>query len=271
MNRTVILASLFYSLEVSMLKYIFILFFSTMSYAFSSQLTDVLIKYKNDYALVLPAKYQLGKIKVLDVSKDSRTFKNLNILSTAALVKHSKQLRKNSKADMLVGRYLEDRNIYQRGKQYNNHMKEPRSVHLGIDLMVPEGTAVFAPIAGKVHSFKDNNEVADYGPTIILEHHLDGITFYTLYGHLSRDSLKSLQVEQVIRKGQQIASVGTPSENGGWPEHLHFQIIDNMQGQKGNFIGVVEPSNVLKWAKHCPDPNLILNIQALDAYSDTKK
>ncbi len=124
--------------------------------------------------------------------------------------------------------------------------------------MVPVATEVHSPLDGIVHSFQDNKQTADYGPTIILEHHLDGVTFYTLYGHLSRSALKTLRVGQKIKKGQFIASVGTPQENGGWPEHLHFQIIDDMQGEKGNFIGVIEPSKVGYWAKRCPDPNLIL-------------
>jgi hypothetical protein len=35
--------------------------------------------------------------------------------------------------------------------------------------------------------------LGDYGPTIILEHRLDSIPFFTLYGHLSRPSLEGLE------------------------------------------------------------------------------
>ena len=244
--------------------YIFmaILNLTTIVHASANNLINVLTKYQNNYALVLPEKYQRGRVYILDISKNSNDFKDVDIFSSQSLIKHSNQLRKSSNADMLIGRYLEDRDIYKRGDQYKGQ-EESRSVHLGQDLMVPAGTKVYAPLDGKVHSFKDNNDIADYGPTIILEHTLDGIRFYTLYGHLSRSTLLNLKINTKITKGQQIATIGKPFENGGWPEHLHFQIIDDMQGELGNFKGVIEPSKKDLYAKHCPDPNIILNIDAL--------
>lgn len=228
----------------------------------SDDLVNILARNQEAFGLVLPYKFQRGKVYVLDISKDSGTMDNVDIKSTEALLKHSREVREESGADLVVGRYLEDRNIYKRGEHYQGQI-EARSVHLGQDLMVPAGTEVFAPIEGKVHSFKDNNLTADYGPTVILEHQLEGLKFYTLYGHLSRESLKTLKVGQIIKKSQQIASVGQPFENGGWPTHVHFQIIDDMRGEVGNFKGVIEPSKVALYAKRCPNPNLILNIPAL--------
>jgi hypothetical protein len=46
------------------------------------------------------------------------------------------------------------------------------------------------PLGGMVHSFAYNDQFGDYGATIVLLHQLDGMPFYTLYGHLS---LKILQ------------------------------------------------------------------------------
>ncbi len=224
-------------------------------------LEQVLIS-KQHFSNVLPARYQQGKVYVLDISPANKDFAKIDIYSTPALVAHSQKVRKESGADLVVGRYLEDRNIYKRGEHYGNG-EEVRSVHLGQDLMVPANTPVYSPLAAKVHSFKDNNQKADYGPTIILEHKLRGVTFYTLYGHLSRESLNGLQKGQVITAGQRIAWVGTPEVNGGWPEHLHFQIIDNMRGNMGNYIGVSAPSQVAKYSAQCPNPNLILHIKAL--------
>jgi peptidoglycan LD-endopeptidase LytH len=237
---------------------------SAVNYA--SDLQQALQKHQHEFGLVLPTKYQCGKIHVLNISKASDELSKIDIYSTEALIKHSKAVRQKTGADLVIGRYLEDRNIYKRGAaHYQNSEQEARSVHLGQDLMVPSGTPIYAPIAGKIHSFKDNNMPADYGPTIILEHHLDGITFYTLYGHLSRHALKDLHVGQTIEKNQPFATVGKPFENGGWPEHVHFQIIDDMKEEFGNYKGVIEPSKVSQYAKHCPNPNLILNIAALDA------
>lgn len=45
---------------------------------------------------------------------------------------------------------------------------ERRTVHIGMDLMVESGHAIFAPFSGVIHSFQDNNNLLDYGPAIIL-------------------------------------------------------------------------------------------------------
>ena len=56
------------------------------------------------------------------------------------------------------------------------------------------GTLVLAAFNGTIHSFKNNINLGDYGPTIILKHMLQGIEFYTLYGHLSKNDLNSFKV-----------------------------------------------------------------------------
>ena len=55
----------------------------------------------------------------------------------------------------------------------------------------PPGTAVHAPLPGVVHAASDNAAPLDYGPVIILKHETDQLDpFYTLYGHLTRESLE---------------------------------------------------------------------------------
>jgi 4-aminobutyrate aminotransferase-like enzyme len=81
-----------------------------------------------------------------------------------------------------------------------------------------------------------------------------------LYGHLSRSSLSGLEVGKKVKKGEQIATVGDSSENGGWPPHLHFQLTADMLGLSGGFPGVAPPSKRNVWLSICPDPNLILQI-----------
>jgi len=134
---------------------------------------------------------------------------------------------------------------------------------VGLDLYKGSGEPVYAPLDGKVHSFANNPAPLDYGPAIILEHEIDGETrFYTLYGHLSPDSLSGLKVGMPVAKGQTIARIGVPATNGGWPPHLHFQIILDMLGESGNFPGVARPSERGLWTSICPDPNLMLGIPA---------
>jgi murein DD-endopeptidase MepM/ murein hydrolase activator NlpD len=156
-----------------------------------------------------------------------------------------------------LGGYLENRVIYLRSAHFDD-TTEARSLHLGLDVWVPAGTPVAAPLSAVVHSLADNNHFGDYGPTIILAHELEGTTFYSLYGHLTRTDLPGLQPGQQIAQGEVFAHVGPYPENGDWPPHLHFQLIADMQGRWGDFPGVAPPSEQAYWAKLCPDPRLII-------------
>lgn len=76
---------------------------------------------------------------------------------------------------------------------------ERRTIHMGLDLSMPAGTPLFAPFPCEVHSFEFADQHHDYGPLIVLRHHLadDGAgaaEFFSLYGHLSVDSLDGLYV-----------------------------------------------------------------------------
>lgn len=137
---------------------------------------------------------------------------------------------------------------------------EPRRLHLGVDIWGPAGTKVMAPLDGIVHSFAFNNNDSDYGATIILTHRLEGVSFHTLYGHLSLNSLKNLHEGQPVSKGDVIGEFGMRFENGNWPPHLHFQIIADMQGWRGDYPGVCRFSERMQWLAGCPDPNIILKM-----------
>jgi murein DD-endopeptidase MepM/ murein hydrolase activator NlpD len=157
-----------------------------------------------------------------------------------------------------IGGYFEHRTLYSRSSLFNTPDAEPRRLHLGIDIWGPAGTPVYAPLAGKVHSFQDNNNFGDYGPTIILIHDLKGLTLYSLYGHLNRPALRNLAVGQCITLNQPIACFGREDENGQWPPHLHFQLMFDMQGLAGDYPGVCRYSEKGSYLENIPDPDLIL-------------
>lgn len=163
---------------------------------------------------------------------------------------------------LAAGGYDEDRAIYQT-EAFGAGVPgvEPRTIHLGFDIFAPAGTPVFAPVAATVHSFQDNAAPLDYGPTIILEHALSpDLTVWSLYGHLSRDSLSNLRDGQTIEKGQQIARLGDEDVNGGWLPHLHFQLILDISNARGDFPGVFRISERERWRRVCPDPRPFLGI-----------
>ena len=81
-------------------------------------------------------------------------------------------------------------------------------MHLGIDLYMRSNAPVYAPLDGRVHSFNNNRDHLDYGPAIILEHHIeDDQRFYTLYGHLSAIHVEvGQEVDTAIKEaGEQAA------------------------------------------------------------------
>jgi len=114
---------------------------------------------------------------------------------------------------------------------------------------------------GKIHSFQNNTALGDYGLSIILEHHLQNHTFFTLYGHLSLESLDNKKVGDIVKQGQKIASLGLPPINGDYAPHLHFQIIIDIQNKKGDYPGVCSHKDLNFYAENCPNPNLLLKLK----------
>ncbi|MDZ7839962.1 MAG: aminotransferase class III-fold pyridoxal phosphate-dependent enzyme [Gammaproteobacteria bacterium] len=168
----------------------------------------------------------------------------------------------DSGARYAIGLYGERREVYTTGQFESAASDQRRSVHLGMDLFVPAGTTLHAPLAGTVVSVRDNDLPLDYGPTVILEHRCgdDGPPFWTLYGHLGRRSLTMTSAGDRIAAGQAIGEIGDHDVNGGWTPHLHFQLITDLLGETGNFNGAGEPANMDVWQAISPDPNLVLGL-----------
>lgn len=154
------------------------------------------------------------------------------------------------------GGYLEHRVIYETYANFATSSADFRNIHLGMDFWTKAGTPVFAPLAGEVHSFQINSGDGNYGPTIILFHPEEKI--YSLYGHLAITDLAHLKVGMPIAAGELICHLGKPEENGGWPPHLHFQLIRDMQGFQGDYPGVCSRRDIGFYAKNCPDPRTIM-------------
>lgn len=224
-------------------------------------LPRLLLKHQKQFKSVLPHDLQHGPAIELDMSGGDLHWLTLDIHSVAELDAYTQQLKNQHGAVVAIGRYLEDRAfLYSRSDLFHNK-DELRSVHLGIDLMVPTGTPVMSPLTGMIHSFADNQGEGDYGPTIILQHELQGVRFFTLYGHLCRAAECGCAVPEqgkYVQAGEQIACVGDPKINGGWPAHLHFQVIEELLGYEGDFPGVAAPGELERFKKLCPDPGLIL-------------
>ena len=195
--------------------------------------------------------------KYLNINSiDSNSSKKLSIHINDFLDLHNKKIA--------YGGYLEKRSLYKRSSHFGSaNKKNERNIHLGIDLWSSAGTLVLAAFNGTIHSFKNNTNLGDYGPTIILKHILQGIEFYTLYGHLSKNDLNSFKVGDKILASSVIGSLGSMKENGDYPPHLHFQIILDIKNFYGDYPGVCSENDLKYYSQNSPDPNLVLKLSSL--------
>ncbi len=162
-----------------------------------------------------------------------------------------------------IGGYGEARLIYTAPEfaSSDDPSVERRTVHLGTDVWTHAGTAVHAPLAGRVHRVHDNSAPLDYGPMVMLEHVTDGgVVFWSLYGHLSPETLSHLSEGAEVAAGDVIGWIGSPPRNGDWAPHVHVQVILDLLGLGVDYPGVAVPSQRTTWLGLSPDPALLLGL-----------
>lgn len=192
----------------------------------------------------------------IDLSVNNRELDTISISSAEACQQYVSHVLDREKSKVAYGGYMEKRNLYEDSERFNG--MEPRNIHLGVDFWCDAGTEVLAPLDGIVHSFANNADYGNYGPTIILTHKISGKRFHTLYGHLSLRSLEGLYVGKVINTGTILGALGTPEVNVGYAPHLHFQLIRDIGDYQGDYPGVCSKSDLKYFSDNCPNPNFIL-------------
>jgi peptidoglycan LD-endopeptidase LytH len=229
-------------------------------------LSTVLLKHQHDFFPVVDFDKTLDKLIAIDFTANNKELNDELISDTPKFSEYINQKLKNNNAKYGIGGYAELRELYKRSVLFNfaNNevatVAEPRRLHLGIDIWGNVGTKVYTPFGGMVHSFANNNNFGDYGATIILQHQLDTVVFYTLYGHLALADIEQIKVGKFISRGQLFAHFGNSLENGNWPPHLHFQIIEDLRMKEGDYPGVCKVSESEKYLQNCPDADLILQM-----------
>ncbi len=218
------------------------------------------------FASILPADLRTEPVTVLDLSVGSPLVSGDEHENTEPrLSRRIADALRDDGTFVGVGRYDEPRLLYVApffalGPE---PMDERRTIHIGLDLFADAGTPVHAPLAGTVHAFADNRLLQDYGPVIVLRHVTDGdVEFFTLYGHLSRESLDGMHVGREIARGEAFATLGTPDVNVGWSPHLHLQVITDLLGLGTDFPGVAPASQRAIWRTLSLDPNLLVGVPA---------
>jgi peptidoglycan LD-endopeptidase LytH len=225
-------------------------------------LNNILIKYQHQFHPVVQFDGGKEKLLPLDLTSSNKDITAVLVSDTALFSEYIAAALKDAQAKFGIGGYAEHRTVYSRSVVFDGERSgaEPRRLHLGTDIWGEAGTTVFAPLGGMVHSFAFNNAYGDYGATIILLHQLDGLPFYTLYGHLSLRDINHLSEGQYVVRGENIGHFGLPEENGHWPPHLHFQIVYDLGSYRGDYPGVCRYSERDKWLANSPDPDLVLQM-----------
>ena len=191
----------------------------------------------------------------IDLSPQNKDPELAEVSNSATMAAYAQKVVQQASKKYAYGGYGEHRVFYQRFPQYRS-TGAPRCIHLGIDVWAPAGTAIYAPLSAKVHSAAINDQPGDYGGTVILEHQLAGITFHTLYGHLSFASANKHSAGTVLPAGALLGALGTERENGGWPPHLHFQTVMDMGNMQGDYPGVATQQAAPQLLQNCPDPGV---------------
>ena len=220
-------------------------------------LYNILLKHNVIFAKVVPYNPQQDRLRLMDFTSSNTTLTDEIVNDTGQFGTYINASLKNYTYG--IGGYDELRTVYARSPVFDDK-SEPRRLHLGIDIWGPAGTPVTAPLGGLLHSLAFNDAFGDYGATIILQHQLDGMSFNTLYGHLSLNDLANLSEGAYISRGQEFAHFGPPAENGHWPPHLHFQVVENMYEKRGDYPGVCKVSERDHYLANSPDADLILQM-----------
>ena len=223
---------------------------------------DILTNLSSDKPRLFSQTIERSDYIPIDLSTTNRELQKAQVFNSPELFEQyiNKYLSKTN-GTVAFGGYLEKRDLYAKNLRFASESQEsPRNIHLGMDFWSGSGSLIYAPLPGVIHSFANNSDSGNYGPTIILKHTLRDSVFYTLYGHLSLISLQHCEVGIKIEKGTTFASLGDNTINGGYAPHLHFQIIRDIETWFGDYPGVCSKKNLDSFKENCPDPNWLLGM-----------
>jgi len=195
----------------------------------------------------------------------SKEYKHLDLSINGEVGKTKKEtwyeyltdLPKEEAAVVYYGGYHERRFFYTNEDLFGSGSNK-RDIHLGVDLWVLKDTEIYAPFDATIESIRYNAEHLDYGHTIILKHTQEGKFFYSLYGHLSSWHIDKLKANDHVSKGEVFCKIGGQQENGGWPPHLHLQLILDLGNIQGDYPGVCSKDQQEFYRQNCPDPSPLI-------------
>jgi 4-aminobutyrate aminotransferase-like enzyme/Ser/Thr protein kinase RdoA (MazF antagonist) len=158
--------------------------------------------------------------------------------------------------DLGIGPWGEDRPVYSSAAFESVFAPgKRRSLHLGLDLFAPAGTAVRTPLAGEVVDLFATDLPLDYGHAVLLRHEPEaGMVFHSLWGHLSARTVQERRIGERLPAGAVVGWMGVPAENGNCQPHVHIQLITYQPVRAADVIGAGEAEYRDVWTELFPSP-----------------
>ncbi len=131
---------------------------------------------------------------------------------------------------------------------------EQRFIHLGLDVIVPLGSPLHAPLDAVVEATGHEAGEGNYGGYVLLKHADRRFeTFYSFYGHLCRSRLPEVGIS--LSAGEAFAAIGDFHENGYWFHHTHIQVI-TAEGLAAGYMtkGYCAQKDLARMNALCPSP-----------------
>ncbi|MDX2493667.1 MAG: peptidoglycan DD-metalloendopeptidase family protein [Desulfuromusa sp.] len=215
------------------------------------------IQYCDKVAIVPIFKDLKGAPLIVDMSDQGSIFDKMDVRDQQEC-QHRLDRLMAGKFSWGVSSYLENR-----GRMLSDcpqMVKEQRFYHLGLDIIVPLGTPLHAPLAATVKESGYEAGEGNYGGYVLLQHESPEFeTFYSLYGHLGKESLSAPGA--TYRAGEVFARIGDFHENGNWFYHTHLQII-TAQGLEQGYLskGYCSATDLTDIDRFCPAPLTMFRI-----------
>ncbi len=195
-----------------------------------------------------PVYYALSDNHLNTIPQD--VWKNQRLLNTHmfdALAQH--------KSNWGVCGYLEQRTLLL--SDCPQMVEEQRFYHLGLDVILPLGTPLFAPLDGTVVEAYYEEGKGNYGGLVLLRHQIEDEIFYSLYGHLNPQKLPAVGTQ--LKRGTPLGFVGDFGENGDWFYHTHVQILTERAYQAGWISkGYCSQADLPTIHEYCPNPCFLI-------------
>ncbi len=188
---------------------------------------------------------------ILDLSPESKMFQLADMKDQKDFQKDLEK-RMEGKFSWGIGVYLERRDTVL--AEYPQMVEEERFIHLGLDVIVPLGEKLHAPLDANVQESGYEEGDGNYGGYVLLKHQSEYYeTFYSFYGHLCRKTLP--QPGKAVAAGEPFAEIGDFHENGNWFYHTHIQVL-TQKGYKLGYIckGYCSSQDMAEIHTICPSP-----------------